>query len=140
KKVIVSSINMQGCNQNSAWLQSMCEIFLHAIPPPPKKLIDSLAHMGISILQPTMNQLLNSLGKHILADAQKLAATFIAAYAYNNLNIEFKPSVPAIKRAGEKLKHFTTSIIFPLLHGATADNLCCLQYLGEQSNMNIHTP
>ncbi|KAI0684536.1 hypothetical protein BC835DRAFT_1463823 [Cytidiella melzeri] len=130
---------MQGRNQKSNWLQSMCGIFLHAMHAP-QKLVDLLAHMGISIAQPTIYRSLDSLGKHILADAQKVAATLIAAYTYDNLDIEFKPSVPTIERAGETLKHFTTSMVFPLLHGTTADDLCCSQYLWERSQLNIHAP
>ncbi|KAI0685844.1 hypothetical protein BC835DRAFT_1408708 [Cytidiella melzeri] len=137
--VIVSSIIMQGRNQKSNWLQSMCGIFLHAMHAP-QKLVDSLAHMGISIAQLTIYRSLDSLGKHILADAQKVAATLIVVYAHDNLDIEFKPSVPTIERAGETSKHFTTSMVFPLLHGTTADDLRCSQYLWERSQLNIHAP
>ncbi|KAI0684930.1 hypothetical protein BC835DRAFT_1421798 [Cytidiella melzeri] len=139
KKVIVSSIIMQGRNQKSNWLQSMCGIFLHAIHTP-QKLVDSLAHMGISIAQPTIYRSLDSLGKHILVDARRLAATLVAAYAYDNLDIEFKPSVPTIERTGETLKHFTSSMVFPLLHGVVADDLRCSQYLWERSRLNNRAP
>ncbi|KAI0689731.1 hypothetical protein BC835DRAFT_1282304, partial [Cytidiella melzeri] len=139
KKVIISSIIMQGRNQKSNWLQSMCGIFLHAIHAP-QKLVDSLAHMGVSIAQSTKYRSLDSLGNHILANTQKLAATLVAAYAYDNLDIEFKPSVPTIERTGDTLKHFTVSMVFPLLHGVAAEDLRCSWYLWERSRLNIHAP
>ncbi|KAI0686457.1 hypothetical protein BC835DRAFT_1408580 [Cytidiella melzeri] len=130
---------MHGRNQKANWLQSACGIFLHAMHAP-QKLVDSLAHMGISIAQSTIHRLLDLLGIHILATAQQLARTLVAAYAYDNLDIEFKPSVPTVERTGDTLKHFTTSMIFPLQHGVTADNLCCSEYLWQRSRLNIHAP
>ncbi|KAI0695888.1 hypothetical protein BC835DRAFT_1414574 [Cytidiella melzeri] len=135
KKVLISSILMQGRSQKANWLQSMCGIFLHAIHAP-QKLVDSLAHMGISISQTAIHRSLHSLGIHITSDAKEVGQTLSAAYAYDNLDIEFKSSVPTVEKPGETLKHFTTSMVFPLQHGITANDLRCSQYLWERSQLN----
>ncbi|KAI0698468.1 hypothetical protein BC835DRAFT_1304794 [Cytidiella melzeri] len=137
KKVLLSSILMQGRNQKANWLQSMCGIFLHAMHAP-QKLVDSLAHMGISISQSTIHNSLHSLGINIISDAKQVGQTLSAAYAYDNLDIEFKSSVPTVEKPGDMLKHFTTSMIFPLQHGITADDLRCSRYLWDRSRLNVH--
>ncbi|KAI0694064.1 hypothetical protein BC835DRAFT_1415571 [Cytidiella melzeri] len=136
KKVLISSILMQGRSQKANWLQSMCGIFLHAIHAP-QNLVNSLAHMGISISQTAIHRLLHSLGVHITSDAKEVGQTLSAAYAYDNLDIKFKSSVPTVEKPGETLKHFTTSMVFPLQHGITANDLRCSQYLWEQSQLNV---
>lgn len=138
--VLVCSILMQTKNQKANWLQSICGIFLHAIHAP-QKLVDSLAHMGVSISESTILRSLHSLGVHILDDAKQLAQTLLAAYAYDNLDIDFKPSVPTIEKSAESsLKHFTTSMIFPLARHITLDKLRCSRYLWERSILNVNRP
>ncbi|KIJ10325.1 hypothetical protein PAXINDRAFT_29183, partial [Paxillus involutus ATCC 200175] len=54
KKAIISGILMQGINQKSNVLQSLLGFFLQSIHAP-SKVIDTLAHLGISISADAIN-------------------------------------------------------------------------------------
>ena len=60
KKVVMISILMQGTNQKCNALESVFGIFLHSCNMP-QKVIDVLAHMGITILRPTVHDAIHSL-------------------------------------------------------------------------------
>lgn len=133
---------MQARNQKANWLQSICGIFLHAVHAP-QKLVDSLAHMGVSTAQSTIHNSLSSLGKHILDDGQEVAQTLEAAYVYDNLEISLKPAVPTVEKAAEPtLQHFTSSMIFPFPPEikVKAFHLQCSNFLWKQARLNARIP
>ncbi|KAI0340733.1 hypothetical protein BDW22DRAFT_1446960 [Trametopsis cervina] len=133
-KITISSILMQNRNQRCNWLQSLVGIFLHATNAP-QKVVDTLHRMGLSVSVRTVHNSLRSLGQHALEEAGEVAHTLAAAYAYDNFDIDFKKSVPTVETAGVSLQHFTSSLIFPLLH-STADDLRCSDYLWKRSVLN----
>ncbi|KAI6142402.1 hypothetical protein BKA82DRAFT_4331458 [Pisolithus tinctorius] len=107
KKTIVSSVLMHGTNQKSNTLQSLLGLFLQSAHTP-YKVIDTLAHLGISESQ-------NSL--------QQLGRSLLASYAYDNFDIDLKHYIPTAETSSDSLKHLTSGLLFPLVHGVMLDDL-----------------
>lgn len=59
-----------------------------------------------------------------------------AGIAYDNIDITLKAAVPTVKKSTENLKHLTSGLFFPLMHGVTSEHLKCLKQLWEKSPYN----
>ncbi|KIK26861.1 hypothetical protein PISMIDRAFT_79972, partial [Pisolithus microcarpus 441] len=71
RKTIITSILMNGWNQKSNVLQSLLGLFLQSAHTP-YKVIDTLAHLGISISADTINMAVQSLSKESHSSLQCL--------------------------------------------------------------------
>ncbi|KAI6011403.1 hypothetical protein BKA83DRAFT_4502458 [Pisolithus microcarpus] len=135
KKVVVMSILMQSMNQKANALQSILGIFFQSTHTP-QKVIDTLAHVGISISTETVNGAIRSLSAESQNHLRSLGQSLLASYAYDNFDVDLKPHVPTVEKSHDSLKHLTSGMIFPLGHGVTTDDLRCSEELWEQSAIN----
>ena len=62
----------------------------------------------------------------------------MASYAYNNLDIDLKHSVPTIEKGQDTLVHLTTGTML-LLHDTPPNALNCSKELWERSELNPNT-
>jgi len=67
---------------------------------------------------------------------QQLGRTLLAAYAYDNFDVNLKSTNHTIEHSTETLKHLTSGLLFPLMHGVVQDDLRCSQTLWERSLLN----
>src|ERR1700683_3641531 len=86
------SILMQGTNQKCNALESMFGIFLHSCNTP-QKVIDALAHMGITVSCHTVHDAIHSLSLKTYKSLRKMGQMLLVAYRYNNFDIDFKTHV-----------------------------------------------
>jgi hypothetical protein len=127
---------MHSTNQKVNALESVIGIFLHACKTP-EKVIETLAHMGISISVDAIHNAITSLSAEAANTIRKLGQTLSVAYAYDNFDVDLKSSVPMIETAQPSLKHLTSALVFPLQHGITSDNLKCSEELWIKSSINL---
>src|SRR5258705_13873328 len=137
KKIVIISIIMQSINQKSNALQSILGLFLQSAHTP-QKVIDTLAHAGISISTDAIHAAVHSLSIKSQTSLQKLGQSLLAAYAYDNFDVDLKLHVPIVEKSTDSLKHLTSGLLFPLTHGITADDLRCSKVLWEKSALNPH--
>ncbi|KAM6489479.1 hypothetical protein JOM56_015036 [Amanita muscaria] len=135
KKVVIVSIMMQSTNQKANTLQSILGIFLHSTGTP-QRVINAFACMGICITQTTIQAAVGSLSDNASDGIRELGQTLLAAYAYDNFDIDLKQSVPVLEKSNQTLKHMTSGLLFPLLHGATKEDMACSEYLWRKSRIN----
>ncbi|KIJ09487.1 hypothetical protein PAXINDRAFT_17429 [Paxillus involutus ATCC 200175] len=110
---------MQGINQKSNTLKSLLGFFLQSVHAP-SKVIDTLAHLSISISADAINM-----------------ASLLASYAYDNFDVDLKSQVPTAEKSNDSLKHLTSGLLFPLVHGVSVDDLKCSEELWKKSTLNL---
>ncbi|KAI6094283.1 hypothetical protein EDD16DRAFT_1503407, partial [Pisolithus croceorrhizus] len=139
KKVIILSILVHNTNQKANYLQCMLGIFLQSVHTP-QKVVKTLAHMGLLISVTSISSVIQSLSRESNCTIKSLGCMMLAAYAYDNFDIDLKTSDQRVKKSNNTLKHLTSGLLFPLQHGISLDDLCCSQFLWEQSVNNIYVP
>ncbi|KIK76432.1 hypothetical protein PAXRUDRAFT_170014, partial [Paxillus rubicundulus Ve08.2h10] len=55
--------------------------------------------------------------------------SILAAYTYDNFDVNLKSQVPMEEKSNNSLKHLTSGLLFPLSHGVKVDDLKCLEDL-----------
>lgn len=126
---------MHSTNRKANRFQSILGIFLHSVGTP-QKVISALSRMGVCIGQTTIYDAVNSLSDNAADGIRDLGQTLLAAYAYDNFDVDLKQSVPIIEKSNQSLKHLTSGLLFPLQHGATKEDLACSDYLWQRSKLN----
>jgi hypothetical protein len=94
-----------------------------------------LAHVGLSVLPSSINKAISSLSKESENLIRKTGQTLMASYAYDNLDIDLKHSVPTIEKGQETLVHLTTGTMLPL-HDVPPNALNCSKEMWERSELN----
>ncbi|KIO02945.1 hypothetical protein M404DRAFT_93152, partial [Pisolithus tinctorius Marx 270] len=56
----------------------------------------------------------------------------LAAYAYDNFDVDLKTSDQQVEKSLDTSKHLTSSLLLPLQHRTTLDDLQCSHMLWEQ--------
>ena len=135
KKIIIISIIMQSINRKSNALQSILGLFLQSVHTP-QKVVDTLTRVGISISTDMINAAVRSLSIESQASLRKLGQSLLASYAYDNFNIDLKSHTLIAEKSTDSLKHLTSGLLFPLMHGITPDDLKCSKMLWEKSVLN----
>ena len=128
---------MQSSNQRCNALQSTFGIFLHASNTP-ETVRHLLSRIGVSISSNTINQAISHLSKEAEVEIQCLGRTQLASYAYDNLDIDLKHSVPTVETPHDTLIHLTTETMLPLYHGVSLQDLNCSDILWKSSVNNPH--
>ena len=103
----------------------------------PETVCELLARMGISIATSTINNAVSSLSKEAATGIRKLGQSFLTLYAYDNLDIDLKHSVPTVEKPQDTLVHLTTGTMMPLYHDVTQDDLNCSDELWSKCRQNI---
>ncbi|KAM6491737.1 hypothetical protein JOM56_012777 [Amanita muscaria] len=135
RKAVIISIMMHSTNRKANRFQSILGIFLHSVGTP-QKVISALSRMGVCIGQTTIYDAVNSLSDNAADGIRELGQTLLAAYAYDNFDVDLKQSVPVIEKSNQTLKHLTSGLLFPLQHGKTKEDLACSDYLWQRSKLN----
>lgn len=126
---------LQTTNQYCNALQSVMGIFLHSCNTP-EDIIEVLARIGVSISTTSINDAVTSLSKESSTSLRRLGKTLTTSFAYDNVDIELKHTVPTLEKPHETLVHLTSGTLIPLDHGVTREDLNCAQELWEKSTMN----
>ena len=110
-------------------------IFLHSCETP-ETVLEALAHMGITISTTAINEAVRSLSKESGAKMKDLGRSFLSLYAYDNLDLDLKHSMPTMEKPGDTLIHLTTGTMIPLHSTITLHDLNCCKELWEKSKLN----
>ncbi|KAF9230223.1 hypothetical protein BU15DRAFT_83896 [Melanogaster broomeanus] len=135
KKTIIIGMLMQSSNQKANALQSILGIFLQSAHTP-QKVVDTLARIGISISTETINRAIRSLSAESQQNLRALGQSLLASYAYDNFDVDLKSHVPTAEKSNDSLKHLTSGLLFPLVHGITTNDLKCSEELWRRSALN----
>ncbi|KAI6006037.1 hypothetical protein EDD15DRAFT_2384664 [Pisolithus albus] len=130
---------VQNTNQKANYLQCMLGIFLQSAHTP-QKVVETLARMGLSISVTSINSAILSLSRESSRTIKSLGHTMLAAYAYDNFDVDLKTSDQRVEKSNDTLKHLTSGLLFPLQHGTSLDDLRCSHFLWERSVHNIYAP
>src|SRR6267378_7364892 len=89
----------------------------------PQKVIETFAHMGLSVSLSSINTGIQSLSQASSNMVKTLGHTMLASYAYDNFDVDLKTSDQWVEKTNDSLKHLTSGILFPLQHGTTMEDL-----------------
>ena len=128
---------MQSINQKSNTLQCILGFFFQSVHAP-YKAIDTLACLGVSISTDAINMAVQSLSAKSENVLHKLGQSLLASYAYDNFDVDQKSQVPTAEKSNDSLKHLTSGLLFPLVHGVISDDLKCSEELWRMSELNPH--
>ncbi|KIK73655.1 hypothetical protein PAXRUDRAFT_20626 [Paxillus rubicundulus Ve08.2h10] len=126
---------MQGINQKLNALQSILGFFLQSAHAP-QKVIDTLAHLGVSISTDAINLAVRSLSAESQNALRDLGQSLLVSYAYDNFDVDLKSQVSTVEKPNDSLKHLMSGLLFPLVHGITIDDLKCSEELWKKSMLN----
>ncbi|KAJ7795392.1 hypothetical protein B0H14DRAFT_3554585 [Mycena olivaceomarginata] len=135
KKVVLISIMMQSRNKNCNALESVFGIFLHASNTP-SKVVETLAHMGISISPDAIHNAVHSLSHETYHTLRAMGQTLLVGYAYDNFDINFPGLVPVVEKSTDTLTHMTSGGLIFLEHGVKKDDLRCSEELWRKNPLN----
>ncbi|KAI0310052.1 hypothetical protein OF83DRAFT_920825 [Amylostereum chailletii] len=125
---------MRSTNQRCNALQSVIGLFLHSNNVP-ERVIETLAHVGLSLSQAAINDAVNALSADAFIKIRALACTLLAAYAYDNFDVQMNVATPTVEKKDELL-HLTSGTLIRLDHGVTLEDLDCSKELWEKSSLN----
>jgi hypothetical protein len=128
------SIMMQSRNAKCNALESVFGI-LHPTNTP-EKVIQVLAHMGISILTSAIHMAVHALSSETYETLREMGQTLLVGYTYDNYDVDFKTITPTIEKAGDTLTHLTSGTLIMLEHGVTQEDLKCSDELWNKSPLN----
>jgi hypothetical protein len=98
-----------------------------------------LAHAGLSVSTTSINNTITNLSKEAGSKVRELGKSFLTSYAYDNLDIDLKHSVPTLEKPEETLIHLTSGTMLPL-HEVNPGDLDCSDQLWVMSRLNMDTP
>ncbi|THH23062.1 hypothetical protein EUX98_g8114 [Antrodiella citrinella] len=139
RRVVIMSIFMVSTNQKCNPLACMLGIFCHSTSAP-ELVVEVLAHAGLSISLTATHTMINSLSEKALKYIRELAKTKVAAFAYDNFDMDFKSFSPTVEKPGTTLQHATSALIFPLEHGVTPSDLKFVDEIWSTDPMNLAIP
>lgn len=93
--------------------------------------------MGLSVSLSSINSGIQLLSREASHTMKVLGHTLLAAYGYDNFDVDLKTSDQCAEKSSDMLKHLTLAIIFPLQHGTTVEDLHCSRMLWKQSIYSI---
>ena len=135
KATCIISIMMQSTNQKCNILQSILGVFLHSCNTP-QRVIQSLARMGTSISSATILRAIKSLSAETYETLRTMGQSLTVSYTYDNFDIDFKTSQPAVEKSAITLTHMTSGTLTYLEHRVCADDFKCSAALWDQSPLN----
>ncbi|TFK62851.1 hypothetical protein BDN72DRAFT_929677, partial [Pluteus cervinus] len=127
KSVVSLSIYLQSTNERCNYLQSIMGIFFHSTGTP-EKVIEVLAHAGLSVSVSTINRSVESLSKEAAEKVKQSAQTLMASWAYDNFDSMFKVAEPTVGRSST-LVSATSATLIPLFGVEDKEVLRCSKEL-----------
>ena len=128
---------MQSSNKQCNALQSAVGIFLQSCNAP-ETLRELLAHMGISVATTSINSAVKSLSMHADFAIRDLGQSLLVSYAYDNLDVDLKHSVPTAENPQDTLAHLSTITMIPYHPSIKLENLSYSQELWEKCRHNLN--
>ena len=125
---------MYSTNRLCNSLQSMVGVFLHASNAP-ETIINLLSHMGVSVAAKTVTRAIKNLSKEAHTEIRTLGQMFLTSYAYDNLDIDLKHSVPTDEKPQDTLIHITSGTLLPL-YDVSREDLDCSEELWKNYHYN----
>ncbi|KIK26862.1 hypothetical protein PISMIDRAFT_75720, partial [Pisolithus microcarpus 441] len=58
--------------------------------------------------------------------------SLLASYTYDNFDVDLKTHPLTVERSNDSLKHLTSALLLPLVHGVTLSDLKCLEELWKK--------
>ena len=126
-------------NQKCNPVATVIGIFCHSTSAH-ELVIEMLVHVGLSISLTSIHKMVTSLSQESYQKLRDLAKTKIAAYAYDNFDMDFKSSLATVEKPGATLKHAISALAFPLDHGVVPDDLKCSAELWKNDPFNTRLP
>ncbi|KAG2142787.1 uncharacterized protein EDB93DRAFT_1088721, partial [Suillus bovinus] len=93
-KVVIVLLLKKSTNQKANSLSSIFGILLQSTHAP-EKVIEMMVKMGLSISIDAIHDTVHSLSAESSHTLQNLGQTLLAAYAYDNFDINLKTTIPA---------------------------------------------
>ncbi|KAF8121569.1 hypothetical protein EV363DRAFT_1457439 [Boletus edulis] len=135
KKTLISGIIVHGMNQKANLLQSLLGFFMQSTHTP-YKVIDTFARIGVSISTDAINLAVRSLSVESENTLKAIGRSFLASYAYDNFDVDLKSDIASVEKSNDSLKHLTSGLLFPMVHGVTTEDLRCSQEIWLKSPLN----
>jgi len=134
KTVVAVSILLQSTNERCNYLQSVLGIFFHSTSVP-EKVIETLAHAGLSISLSSIHNAVKSLSRDAGRKLKEAVRTLQTAFAYDNFDINFKSSEPTVERPATFVSA-TSATAIPLYGVGDSGVLRCSAQLWEKDTKN----
>ena len=94
--------------------------------------------MGVSVATTSINFAIKSLSKQADFTIRHLGQSLLASYAYDNLDIDLKHSIPTAEIPQDTLAHLSTITMIPYHPSIQLDNLSYSQELWEKCRFNLN--
>ncbi|KAF9496760.1 hypothetical protein BDN71DRAFT_1388857 [Pleurotus eryngii] len=98
----------------------------------PETVREFLSSLGVSITTTSINSAVQSLSTGARKRMEELGGSFRVLFAYNNLDMEMKQSVPTVETEQDNLVHLMTGTMLPLHLDVTQEDLDCSEELWQQ--------
>ncbi|KAG1805966.1 uncharacterized protein BJ212DRAFT_1283060 [Suillus subaureus] len=93
--------------------------------------------MGVSVSVNAIFAATHSLSAQTHHTLCSLGQSLLAAYAYDNFDIDLKSHEHKIENLNKSLKHLTSGLMFPLQHCTSQEDLKCSEELWLKSSLNL---
>ncbi|KAG1848874.1 hypothetical protein F4604DRAFT_1593749 [Suillus subluteus] len=138
KAVVCISIFLQNSNERCNYLQGMLSFFYHSTSVP-EKVIETLAHAGLSISISSIHSAVQSVSNQMSVRIRRAVRSLQSAFAYDNFDIDFKTEQPTLEHRSNFVSATSATVI--LLFGVNStDQLHCSQWIWEQDPRNPALP
>ncbi|KAG1730877.1 hypothetical protein EDB19DRAFT_1896988 [Suillus lakei] len=134
KTVVCISIILQSLNERCNYLHGLLGIFFHSMSVP-QKVIDVLAHAGLSISVTSIHNAIHSMSKEVAANIKQGIRSLKVSFAYDNFDIDFKTSEPTIGHHSTFVSATSTTLL-PLVGIDNPDALHCSTALWGANSRN----
>ena len=128
------SIFAQSTNEQCNYLQSVLGIFFHSTSVP-EKVIEMLAHAGLSISLTLIHTAVKSLSQDAVHKIKAAVHTLTTALAYNNFDLNLKSSEPTMEHPSSFVSA-TSATAIPLFAVGNPEALQCSQRYWEKDPRN----
>ncbi|KAG1761715.1 hypothetical protein EDD22DRAFT_748437, partial [Suillus occidentalis] len=138
KAVVCISIMLQNSNERCNYLQGILGFFYHSTSVP-EKVIETLAHAGLSISISSIHNAVQSVSHQASARIRRAVRSLQSAFAYDNFDIDFKTEQPTLEHRSNFISA-TSATVIPLFGVNSADQLRCSQWMWERNPRNPALP
>ena len=128
---------MHSSNSHCNTFQSAVGVFFQSCNAP-ETLRELLAHMGVSVATTTINAAIKSLSKQADVAIRHLGQSLLVSYAYDNLDVDLKHSIPTAENPQDTLAHLSTMTMLPYHPSIKLQSLSYSQELWEKCRHNVN--
>ncbi|KAJ3562338.1 hypothetical protein NP233_g9638 [Leucocoprinus birnbaumii] len=129
-----ASILLQNTNKNCNYFQSILGVFYLAVLVP-KKVIEMLAHAGLSVSLTSINKIITALSAEATRKLHNSVRTLTMALAYDNFNMAFQVVEPTVEHHSTFISA-TSATAVPIYGLVNKEDLRCLWQLWSRDPNN----